>query len=98
MWRTAWAAARTLIVSHAGGRRLLGPDAAPGGTVDGRTGRDGPSVALVLPGQEPAAHEHDAQKSKKAEGERPKMASLFKSMSPETVTLADALRLLSQPR
>ena len=76
------AEARKLIDSNAGGPRVLGTDPATGGTVEVRNGRYGPYVALVLPGQEQAAHEHDAKKSKKAEGERPKMASLFKSMRP----------------
>lgn len=32
---------------------------------------------------------------KKAASDRPKMASLFKTMSPESLTLEDALKLLS---
>ncbi|RSX55146.1 DNA topoisomerase I [Bifidobacterium dolichotidis] len=80
---------RELIESNAGGPRVLGKDPATGGTVEVRNGRFGPYVALV----EEAPEGTDAKKAP-----RPKMASLFKSMSPETLTLEQALQLLSLPR
>ncbi|PLS25374.1 type I DNA topoisomerase [Bifidobacterium imperatoris] len=81
------AVARDLIDNHSGGPRELGTDPATGGTVEVRNGRFGPYVALILPTPEGAK-----------EAPRPKMASLFKTMSPESLSLEDALRLLSLPR
>jgi DNA topoisomerase-1 len=63
--------------------RTLGQDPETGRDVVARTGRYGPYVTEVLP-----------EDSK----EKPRTASLFKSMSPQTVTLEDALRLLTLPR
>jgi DNA topoisomerase-1 len=65
------------------GDRVLGRDPESGQDVIARSGRFGPYVQLG-----PADFN----------GEKPRTASLFKSMSLDTVTLDDALRLLSLPR
>jgi DNA topoisomerase-1 len=68
-----------------------------------KTGRFGPYVQL---GDEPKPEEtpegekpkKGKGKSKKAAGPKPKRASLLKSMSPKTLTLEQALQLLTLPR
>ena len=79
------AKALELLDQPSGAERELGVDPATGRTVVARTGRFGPYVTEVLP--------EDAPKSAK-----PRTGSLLASMSLDTVTLEDALRLLALPR
>ncbi|MFP5334017.1 MAG: type I DNA topoisomerase, partial [Actinomycetes bacterium] len=79
------ARARELMESQAEADRELGTDPETGNTIVARTGRYGPYVTEVLP--------DDAPKSAK-----PRTGSLLTSMQLDTVTLDDALRLLSLPR
>jgi DNA topoisomerase I len=68
--------------------RSLGVDPQTGHEVVAKDGRYGPYVTEVFP---------DDQSDKKSEP-KPRTASLLRSMHLETVTLDDALRLLSLPR
>ncbi|MFG2937948.1 type I DNA topoisomerase [Streptomyces sp. NPDC048282] len=67
----------------------LGADPATGHQIIARDGRYGPYVTEVLPEGTPKTGKNAV---------KPRTASLFKSMSLDTVTLADALQLMSLPR
>ncbi|GLY14172.1 type I DNA topoisomerase [Kineosporia rhizophila] len=77
--------ARELLETQADGDRELGTDPDTGRQIVARNGRFGPYVTEILP--------DDAPKSAK-----PRTGSLFKSMDVQSVTLDEALRLLSLPR
>ncbi|MGW4118866.1 type I DNA topoisomerase [Nocardia sp. NPDC004711] len=79
--------------------RSLGTDPASGHEIVAKEGRFGPYVTEILP--EPAEDlDTTAKKTAKKAADKPKprTGSLFKSMSVESVTLDDALKLLSLPR
>jgi DNA topoisomerase-1 len=74
---------------------VLGTDPAGGKTVYLKAGRFGPYVQL---GEAPEPAPKEKGRKKKDDAPRPKMKSLLPGQTPETLTLADALRLLSLPR
>ena len=71
------------LLAKPSGDRELGVNPETGRTIVAREGRYGPYVAELPP---------------EGSDEKPRTASLFDSMSLETVTLEEALRLLSLPR
>ncbi|HET9778646.1 MAG TPA: type I DNA topoisomerase, partial [Propionibacteriaceae bacterium] len=77
--------ARELLAKPAGEERELGLDPETSRTIVARNGRFGPYVTEVL--------EEDPPK-----GVKPRTGSLFASMSIDTVTLEQALQLMSLPR
>ncbi len=77
--------AHELLSQPAGAEHELGAEPDTGRQIVAKAGRFGPYVTEILP--------DDAPKNAK-----PRTASLFQSMSLNTVTLDDALRLLSLPR
>ncbi|MDJ1114879.1 type I DNA topoisomerase [Microbacterium dauci] len=91
--------ARELIEAPIGGDRVLGQNPDNGRDVVIKDGRFGPYLEEVLPEEEAPAEEVKPKRgAKKVTPPKPKRASLFKSMSPETIDLDTALKLLSLPR
>lgn len=79
------AKAKELLANPAGEEIELGVHPESGLQIVAKNGRFGPYVTEVLP--------EDAKK-----GDKPRTGSLFKSMSLDTITFEDALKLLSLPR
>ncbi|MEU1386764.1 MULTISPECIES: type I DNA topoisomerase [unclassified Nonomuraea] len=84
------------LFSRPTGDRELGRDPVSGHMVVAKDGRYGPYVTEILP--EPAEDETPKKRTKKADAPKPRTSSLFKTMSLDTITLDDALKLLAIPR
>ncbi len=84
------------LFAQPSGDRELGTDPETGRRIVAKTGRFGPYVTEVL--EEPGGEGEAKPKAKSKSAPKPRTASLFRSMSLDTVTLEDALRLLSLPR
>ncbi|MGW4423149.1 type I DNA topoisomerase [Streptosporangium sp. NPDC004631] len=83
------------LFSRPTGGRELGKDPVTGNLIVAKDGRYGPYVTEILSEEPPA---EGKKKTKKAEAAKPRTGSLLKSMSLDTITLEDALKLLSLPR
>ena len=101
--------ARELFTRAADDGRELGVDPASGHVIIAKDGRYGPYVTEVLPDPEETteakttetaktARSTKAKKTTKAAKPKPRTASLLRSMDLSTVTLEQALDLLSLPR
>ena len=85
------------LFAQPSGDRELGTDPGTGHAIVAKSGRFGPYVTEILP--EPEGTEGESKPKSKAKSKvKPRTASLLKSMDLDTVTLDDALRLLSLPR
>jgi DNA topoisomerase-1 len=82
--------AKELFANPAGEEIRLGTHPDTGLEVVAKNGRYGPYVTELLP--------EDAPQSSKKGAAKPRTSSLFTSMSLDTITLDDAVRLLSLPR
>ncbi|WP_182112968.1 MULTISPECIES: type I DNA topoisomerase [unclassified Actinotalea] len=91
--------ARELLETQPDGDLVLGEDPSTGTTIVAKNGRYGPYVTELLPEPELDPGLSAAAKKKAlAAAPKPRTASLLKSMDLQTVTLDDALKLLSLPR
>ncbi|QXJ23449.1 type I DNA topoisomerase [Actinomadura graeca] len=86
------------LFAQPSGDRELGTDPETGHVIVAKSGRFGPYVTEILPEPAPPAEGEKKKRTKKADAPKARTGSLFKSMSLDTITLDDALKLLSLPR
>lgn len=93
------AKAQELIDAPVGGDRVLGQNPENGRDIVVKDGRFGPYLEELLPETETPVEEAPKKRgAKKNVAPKPRRASLFKSMSPETIDLDTALKLFGLPR
>ena len=91
--------ARELLDTQPDGDQVLGEDPATGTTIVAKKGRYGPYVTELIPEPElDPALSAAARKKALAAAPKPRTGSLLSTMQLQTITLEDALRLLSLPR
>lgn len=98
--------AQELIDAPVAGNRVLGENPENGRLVVVKDGRYGPYLEEEIPEESPQVDEATGEiveapkkrTTKKDAAPKPRRASLFKTMSPETIDLDTALQLLALPR
>jgi DNA topoisomerase-1 len=88
------------LLAAPSGERELGVDPKTNFEVVAKSGRFGPYITEIFP-EQPVELKEDGtpkKKRKKADAPKPKTASLLSTMNLDTITLDDALQLLSLPR
>jgi DNA topoisomerase I len=86
------------LLAAPSGERELGIDPATNLPIIAKSGRFGPYITEVLPEVPVELTSSGKKKRKKADAPKAKTASLLSTMTLDTVTYEDALRLLSLPR
>jgi DNA topoisomerase-1 len=88
------------LLAKPSGERELGIDPTTNHQIIAKSGRFGPYITEVLPEPEPVINPKTGKpkRIKKADLPKPRTASLFKTMDLNTVTLDDALKLMTLPR
>jgi DNA topoisomerase I len=83
------------LLDRPSGDKILGSDPETGKTIVAKAGRFGPYVTEVLDEEAPGSASAGSASTGSA---KPRTASLLKSMDLDSVTLEDAIRLLTLPR